>query len=249
MIRGIFLGLIFLIALILAAVFLTPLDFVLKQTGLNQAGVGWANVEGNILKGRINGLYVQSQPIGDVRLTLRPMSLLSGKATYDITWSGLGGRGSGTVSASSSALELSDVRGQQSVQALEGLAPPVRAIGGNIRLTGGAATLTRAGCEYGAGELSTDTLSRAAQQYGKTFNDLSGPISCVDGMVVVNMDGTGDMGDRITIAASATPTGSTSFAATVTTSDRDLTFLLPRLGFERRGDDWQYINNSDGVVR
>ncbi|MEO1641955.1 MAG: type II secretion system protein N [Pseudomonadota bacterium] len=249
MIRGLFLTLLLIIALLIGAVVFTPLEFVLKHAGANQSGAGWASVEGNILKGRINGFYVRTQPVGDVRLELRPMSLLSGKATYDVTWSGVGGRGSGTVTASSGALELSEVRGQQLVQAIEGLAPQVRALGGEIRLSGGEARITREGCERGAGEVSTDTLGLAAAQYGKAFGELSGPISCVEGMFVVNMDGTGENGDRVTIAASASPLGATSFAATVTTMDSDLVFLLPRLGFERSGSDWQYINNSDGRVQ
>ncbi|MEM1036040.1 MAG: type II secretion system protein N [Pseudomonadota bacterium] len=249
MIRGFFLTLVLIVVALLGAVFFTPLEYVLKQAGVNQTGAGWASVEGNVLKGRINGFYVGTQPVGDVRLDLRPMSLLSGRATYDVNWSGVGGRGSGVVSASSNTLELSDVRGQQLVQSIEGLAAPVRAIGGEIRLSGGEARLTRQGCESGAGTLSTDTLSLALAQYGKNFGELSGPISCVDGMVVVNLDGTGEDNDRVTISASASLLGETSFAATVTTVDRELIFLLPRLGFERRGSDWQYINNSDGVVQ
>lgn len=246
MIKGIFLTIVFLIVLVLGAVFFTPLEFVLKQAGLDRTGAGWASVEGNILEGRVNGFYVQTQPVGDVRLKLNPMSLLSGKATYDVTWAGAGGRGSATASLSSSQLKLSDVRGQQMVQSIEGLAPPVRAIGGEVRLAAGSATLTRAGCEEAAGTLTTDTLSLAALQYGKSFGELSGPISCVDGAFIVNLDGNAENGDRVTIAASASPLGSTTFAATVTTMDSDLVFVLPRLGFERQGNDWQYINNSDG---
>ncbi|MEM7493248.1 MAG: type II secretion system protein N [Pseudomonadota bacterium] len=249
MIRWIFYLILFCLVVLVGATLLTPLGFVLKQSGVDRSGAGWASAEGSIVQGRINGLYVGTQPIGDVRMTLRPLSLLSGKATYDVTWSGPGGRGSGLLSASRNALELSDVRAQQRVQAIEGLAPAVRAVGGEVRLRDGAAKVTRAGCERASGDISTDTLSLAAKQYGKQFGELSGPISCLEGAFVVNLDGTGPDGDRVTVAASATPLGQTSFAATVTTSDSEISFLLPRLGFERRGDDWQYINNSDGVVR
>lgn len=246
MIKGIFLTIVFLVILVLGAVFFTPLEYVLKQAGMDRTGAGWASVEGNIVEGRINGFFIQSQPIGDVRLKLKPMSLLSGKATYEVTWSGAGGRGSGLASLSSDQLDLTDVRAQQMVQSIEGLAPPVRAIGGEVRLAAGRATLTRAGCEAAGGTLSTDTLALAALQYGKSFGELSGPISCLDGAFIVNLDGRAENDDRVTIAASASPLGATTFAATVTTMDSDLVFVLPRLGFERNGDDWQYIDNSDG---
>ncbi|MEM1391676.1 MAG: type II secretion system protein N [Pseudomonadota bacterium] len=249
MIRGILFLILFCIVVLIGGLFMTPLGYVLKQTGADRAGAGWASVEGNVFRGRINGLYVGTQPIGDVRMSLRPLSLLSGKATYDVTWSGVGGRGSGTLAASTNAIEFRDVRAQQMVQAIEGLAPAVRAVGGEVRLRDGEGRVTRAGCERASGFISTDALALAATQYGKRFGDLGGPISCLEGSIVVNLDGTGPDGDRVTIAASATPLGETSFAATVTTQDSDLGFLLPRLGFERRGNDWQYINNSDGVVR
>lgn len=244
MIKGFFLTLLFLIVLAASAVVFTPLEFVLKQAGLDRTGAGWASVEGNILEGRINGFYVQTQPVGDVRLKLKLRSLLSGKATYEVTWSGAGGRGSGLASLSSSKLELSDVRGQHSVQAIEGLAAPVRSIGGEVRLGDGSAVLTRSGCEAAGGTLSTDTLALAAIQYGKSFGELSGPLSCNDGVLYVNLDGAAENGDRVAIVASASPLGGTEFTATVTTIDSDLVFVLPRMGFERVGNDWQYVNTS-----
>jgi len=246
MIKGILLTLALIVSVIAGAVIFTPLEYVLKQAGLERTGAGWANVEGNILEGRISGFYLQNQPVGDVRLKLKPRSLLSGQAAYEISWSGAGGRGSGLAAISSKAITLSNIRGQHMVQAIEGLAPQVRAIGGEIRLADGSATLTRQGCEDAGGTLSTDTLSRAATQYGKTFGDLSGPVSCLEGAFVVNLEGRAQNGDRVTIAASASPLGQSSFAATVTTNDSDLLFVLPRIGFVRSGNDWQYINNSDG---
>lgn len=246
MIKGILLTLVLIFTVIFGAVIFTPLEFVLKKAGLDQTGVGWANVEGNILEGRISGFFVQNQPVGDVRLKLQPGSLLSGRAAYEISWSGAGGRGSGLAAISSKAVFLSDIRGQHMVQAIEGLAPQVRAIGGEVRLADGGARLTRKGCEDAGGTLSTDALSRAATQYGKTFGDLSGPVSCREGALEVNLEGRAQNGDSVTIAAWASPLGKSSFAATVTTKDADLLFVLPRIGFVRSGEDWQYINNSDG---
>ena len=251
MIKGLFFTIIFLLIAAIAAAFFTPLEFVLKQAGVNRAGVGWASAEGNILQGRINGFFVQSQSVGDVKLKLRPASLLSGRATYDVTWSGAGGRGAGEVSLSSGTVSYENLRAQQQVRSIEGLAPAVRAIGGEVRLADGAGRVTRQGCEEASGTVSSDTLRLAAGQYGKDFGEVSGPISCVEGAFVLTLAGRSpSTSDRVTVSASASLLGQTSFVATVETADRDLTFILPQIGFERRGNEWEYRHSANaGVIR
>ena len=63
--RRFLLLIIFIVVLIAGAFAMTPLGFVLTQSGARDLGVGWAKVDGTLLNGRISGLYVGTQPIGD----------------------------------------------------------------------------------------------------------------------------------------------------------------------------------------
>ena len=95
MIRGLVLLILGAAVLVVGLVAFTPLGFVLERSGLANVGAGWAQAEGSLLKGRIGGLHVRGQAVGDVVATLRPLSLLKGQAVYDVQWAGAGGRGTG----------------------------------------------------------------------------------------------------------------------------------------------------------
>lgn len=199
--RKFLLLLLFLAALIVAAVAFTPLGFVLSQSGLDRAGVGWAKVDGSVSNGRISGFYIQNQPVGDVKLKLRPMSLLSLSPTYDVQWGGAGGRGTGVVKLTRSTVDASELRAQQNISSIESLVPPVRAIGGSIRISDGAVKVTQSGCEFASGQISTDALTRVAEQYGKTVSVLEGPLSCDAGRFLLEMTGQSDAADKVLINA------------------------------------------------
>ncbi len=247
MIRSLFLIIILLVVLVITLIWTVPLELVLRQSGVANPNIGWAQVEGTVRKGRINGLFTSGQAIGDVSLELRPMSLLSLSPVYDVQWGGAGGRGTGVAKISGSTLELSELRLEQQVSAIEGLATPIRAIGGTLRLIDGEAKLSQLGCEHASGEMTTDVLSRAADQYGRDFGALSGPVSCEDGAFVLSMSGQSSNSDRMQMDARASFLGQAEFSTEVSTADTELTLVLSQIGFEFRDGAWRY-NYSTGVM-
>ena len=70
--RRLILLIVFIVVLIGALIAYTPLGYVLNQSGASAAGVGWAKVDGTISKGKLSGLYIDTQPFVDVNLQLRP---------------------------------------------------------------------------------------------------------------------------------------------------------------------------------
>jgi general secretion pathway protein N len=194
-------------------------------------GAGWAQSEGTLLKGRISGLHMQGQVVGDVVLKLRPLSLLRLSPTYDVQWGGAAGRGTGVIALKGETLVATQVTLQQDLSGIEGLAPPVRAIGGSVRLDQGAMTISRAGCASASGTISSDALSNAAAQYGRQFGELSGPLSCRDGDVVVALNGQSDAGDMVALNASASFLGQSNFDVKVTTQNGEVRYLLTQVGF------------------
>ncbi len=238
--RTLFLLIVLVVSVIIALIWTVPLEVALRQAGVGGAGVGWANVEGTIRKGRINGLFTPGQAIGDISMELRPLSLLTLSPVYDVQWGGAGGRGSGTAKISGTKLILSDIRMVQQVSAIEGLAMPVRAVGGTLELRGGSATLTQEGCSAASGQLTTDVLSRAAQQYGREFGSLAGPLSCQDGAFQVELEGQSQAGDRVDLDTQASLDGRADFTASVVTQDPELMLVLKEVGFTFTDGAWAY---------
>ncbi|MEL6729320.1 MAG: type II secretion system protein N [Pseudomonadota bacterium] len=248
--RKLFLLLIFVLVLAGSLFAFTPLGFVLRQSGISGAtGVGWAKADGTLMNGRISGLYVGTQPLGDVSLSLRPASLLTLQPSYDIQWGGAGGRGTGVLTLSRSGFSGTDIRMQQEIGALEGLAPPVRAMGGSLRLNDGAFRLTQTGCESASGTLSSNTLSTLAAQYGRQFGDVSGPISCDAGAFVIDLEGSSEAGDRVVIDARALLNGQGEFATEVETQDTQIIIALQQVGFVRENGRFVYRQSRAGVLQ
>lgn len=242
--RRLLLLILFVVILLGSLVAFTPLGFVVGQSGVQAAGVGWAKVDGTLMKGRISGLYMGTQPIGDVSLKLRPMSLLSLQPSYDVQWGGAGGRGTGVLTLSRAALTGSDIRMQQEIGALEGLSAPVRAMGGSLRVEGGAFRLTETGCETASGTLSTNTLSSLAAQYGRQFGQITGPVSCDAGAFQIEMAGDSDAGDRVEIDANAAFSGQSDFVTRINTQDTQIVIALTQIGFVRENGQFVYRQSS-----
>lgn len=238
--RKLLLLILFVIMLIGGLFAFTPLGFVLSQSGAGSLGVGWAKADGTLLKGRISGLYVGTQPIGDVSLELRPLSLLALRPSYDIQWGGAGGQGTAILTLSRRAISGDEVRMRQEIGALEGLDPAVRAMGGSLDVSDGAFRLTTTGCEAASGQLSTNTLSTLAAQYGRQFGDIAGPISCEDGAFILAMEGTSQANDRVMIDARAALTGQGEFATRVQTQDAQIIIALTQIGFARENGEFVY---------
>ena len=238
--RRLFLLVLFVLVLFGGVIAFTPLGFILGQSGAGGLGVGWAKADGTLLKGRISGLYAGTQPIGDVTLELRPLSLLTLRPSYDIQWGGAGGQGTAVLTLSRRALIGEDVRMRQEIGALEGLDPAVRAMGGSLDVSNGAFRLTQSGCESASGQMSTNTLTTLAAQYGRQFGEIAGPISCENGAFVLAMEGSSPSNDRVMIDARASLAGQGEFATRVQTQDAQIIIALTQIGFARENGEFVY---------
>ncbi len=246
--RTLFLIILFLLVAIGAAVAFTPLAYITAQSGAGRAGVGWAQVQGTLLNGRIDGLHVQGQPMGDVQLKLRPLSLISLAPEFDIQWGGPGGQGTGVVKVSKNRLAAREVRMQHQINAIEALAGPVRALGGIVRISNGAVVMTPVGCESASGKVTTDTLQVAAQQYGREFGIIEGPISCIERDLMLELNGTSQSGDSVQVDAKASVLGTSMFEVAINTADTQMTLGLSQIGFTFRDGAWRYSYEQKGSL-
>lgn len=235
-----------IIAFAVFAVSQVPLGFVLRRLPLNAMGVQWTQTEGTIWDGRVMGVYLNAQPLGDVDVSLDPLSLISLQPGMDIQWGGAGGRGAARFTILDRySFQASDLRVEQRVAALESLSSELRSIGGTLRVGQGAVTINGAQCVSATGNLQADTLALAARQFGRTFSDLTGTVSCEDGAFRIIMNGTGPDGDSVAIAANANMLGRADINVVANTADRDLQALLANAGFSRQDGQWIYQRTSD----
>ncbi|MEM5517705.1 type II secretion system protein N [Henriciella sp. AS95] len=228
-------------ALVWFAASRVPLGMVLTRLPLNDMGVEWTQSEGTVWDGRMSGVYINGQPVGDVDVALRPVSLLSLSPTMEVQWGGAGGRGAGVVTVKGSGdISASDVRVEQNISALESLTNEIRSIGGILRINGGSVEIVDNVCVSASGNVQTDALTRAAQQFGRQFSTLTGTITCEEGAFNIAMNGDSPDGDVLDFKAIADLNGNSRIDVTAETESDDIETLLARGGFTKSGDVWTY---------
>lgn len=230
------------------AVTTVPLGLVLGQLGLGGLGVGWAHTEGTLYRGRVNGVFTQQQVVGDIGLTLKPLSLFGGGLGYDIDMGGAGLRGTAGITLRPGQIELKDLRARQSIAALEGLAAPIRAMGGEVRIADGDAVFGLQGCKQVSGSVTSDVLTRAAGQYGKVFGPISGPLSCEDGLVVADLTSESPDGDVVRIFGRFGIGGQGDVRVEVETGDPAMAAFLSQANFSFQDDLWTYAYSARGAL-
>lgn len=238
--RRLFLIVLFVLVFIVSAAAYTPLGFILNRMHLSSMNIGWAKVDGTLRDGRISGLYVQNQPLGDVTLKLRMSSLWTLAPVYDVQWGGAGGRGSAVITLRQNAIEGEAVRAQQFISAIEGVAPPIRMTGGSVNVRDTQFRLTHSGCEQISGEVSTDVITRAGADYGIEIEALRGPVSCRDGQIMVSLTAESDAGDEIVIDAQSSLFGDGEVEMRVQTLDNRIALALSQFGFSAEDGEWVY---------
>ena len=235
-----------LVALLWFAAAQVPLGFALRKLPLNASGVQWTQSEGTIWNGRIMGVYLNGQPVGDVDVALKPLSLISFEPSMDVQWGGAGGRGAGTVTIlDEDSVEVSDLRLEQSISSLESLSPDLRAIGGTFRVSQGLIRIEGPVCESARGRLQTDTLALAARRFGRQFSDLTGTLRCSNGAFDLTLEGDSPAGDSLAINGEATLQGSATINVVADTQDREIETLLANAGFSRENGTWVYRRTAE----
>ena len=245
MFRWLLFGLLALVVAIVSAVRSMPLEFAMSQAGLPNPILSWSSAQGTITKGRLNTVSLGPQLVGDILVKQRFLNPFSRSITYDVQWGSAGGRGAGQIIASPDRVRVSDLRVQQNVVAMPGLVQAVRELGGTIRILNGAFEIDQAGCNFAEGLITTDVLMRLGNQYGRSFTELKGPVSCENGLVLIALEATSNEGDSIEISGNIGINGTGEFNILVETLDPEIRLVLQEYGFKKtEGDVWRYRHQT-----
>ena len=140
--------------------------------------------------------------------------------------------------------QTAEAEAQLDLLKVESLSSDLRSIGGTFRLTDGHVRIDGQRCSEASGALHSDTLSIAAEQFGREFSDLTGALGCENGAFDIALSGDGPSGDSVNIDAAATLQGAATINVVVNTADRDIEMLLANAGFSREEGSWTYRRDA-----
>lgn len=226
-----------------------PLGFVLERMNLADRRISWAIVQGTVWNGRVSGLYYGSQPIGDVRTSLRLRDLLRAQIAYDVDVSGPVAMGEGiVVLGQTSSIRAREVDIELRLQALTGLHANIREIGGHLNIRNGHILMDRSGCLEASGNLTSDLATNLAATFGQSWPEAAGHISCERKVLRFVMTGEGPLGEEFR-GEGRIGSAETTLEAMIGNAGPELGYGLALIGFVP--DDGSYIlrwNSDDRQV-
>lgn len=179
------LGLVFVLLLIAALVVFMPLRAVSAATGVGRD----AAVFGSVWNGHVQGLAAGPRRLANADVTMRPASLLTGRAVFDWTVEDSALRGSGRAAAGFGSQRLSDVRLSLTPAAFMTLP------GGLISPQDAASVVAervvwRDGqCVEAEGRVRSDALYALGQRLGADLPALDGVLACREGALAILLSG------------------------------------------------------------
>ena len=177
--RKILLLSIFIGVLVLTLVASAPLSFILKRSGIVQQGVSWQQARGTIWHGQVTGLSVRGDAIGAVQGDFSLLRMVQGQPGHLIRWSGPQGQGSALAAMSGPGIKVRKGRAAMTFDATR-ISSVFPAQDVSLRLS----------------NVSIDATSKGCQ------SELDGSLSCVDGELVVSVEGRAADGTRIAAKSS-----------------------------------------------
>ncbi|MEZ6000850.1 type II secretion system protein N [Hyphomonas sp.] len=178
-----------------------PLSFILKRSGIVQQGVSWQQARGTAFHGQVTGLAMRGDPVGAVQGDFSLLRMVQGQPGHLIRWSGPMGQGSALATLSGSSVKIRKGRAAVTFDATR-ISTLFPAQDVSLRLSNVSIDANASGCRAASGDVTTDALSRISAVYGANWPDLDGSLSCVDGEIVVSVEGQAADGTRISAKSS-----------------------------------------------
>ena len=198
----------------------------------NASGVRAGLVQGSVWDAWILRLSAGGPPIAETRAALRPASLLTGAARFDVSLRDDTLRGDGVLVLQPGGAALEQARGGAALSRFPFLAalPPDQSVQLDINRL---AVDSRGRCRQADGTVSTAALAAAGETFGAALPVLEGGFLCAGEAIAVQLDGRTDameVSGRIRFDP-----GGPAWRVTARTSDRDVVAALSLIGFVQTG--------------
>ncbi len=193
--------------------------------------------QGSLWRGDLLAVAVDGVLLGDVAFTVSPFNLLVGAVQMDfmVGKGAANGEGRARLALIGQAFELRDARIDFNLAAIRNYTLFGAPYSGQIKADVAHLKLTRLGCSAADARIETTALSRLSQQTIGEALILSGPATCADRALAVNLSGEGAAG-RADIGVVIAPDFTYELTAAVKPERSELRTALKLIGFEIRGE-------------
>ncbi len=199
--------------------------------------ISFGGTQGSLWRGELVAVAVDGVLVGDVAFTVSPYSLLVGAVQMDFTVGkgAASGEGKARLALIGRAFELRDARIDFNLASIRNYTLFGATYSGQLKAEVAHLKLTRFGCAAADGRIETTVLSRLSQQTIGEALVLSGPASCADRALAVNLIGEASAG-RADIGVVIAPDFTYELMAAVKPERSELRTALKLIGFEIRGE-------------
>lgn len=215
----------------LAVLVTLPLAFVLRTLDLPASGVSFSRASGTVWNGEVAGLSWRGNDLGGAKISFRPLSFLLGRLGATIAFDGTGIiKGAGYVALTPRGVFVDDLSVSADVASLPILLP----LSGQISVQIAHADLRRGGCARVEGAATTDALMHRPAGLAWRGPELSGPIECRDGAIVIPLKG-GAESQAVAVAMTLGADGSFGIRVEARAPDSAVASVLSAIGFVEMG--------------
>jgi hypothetical protein len=213
-------------------------DRAAAQTGF-EAGL----VQGTVWNNQIVRLRADRAVIQDIRSSLRPAGLFTGKARFDVEIQDRSLRGTGLVSLTPGTVSIDDTQLTIRLDMIPEIVQSGLARGQSARVTIDSVTLTHEGdCIEAAGKIVTPVLIATGERYGVDLPLLNGSLRCAGGDLALDLTGQNDIiGVSGLIRVNSQDM---DWSLEAQTTNTNMIAALSFLGFEQNGST--FAARSDG---
>ncbi len=222
-----------IVSFLAAAIVMAPASLITPFLNSGGANIQYRDVTGSLWKGEIRGVSTGDVYLGDVGYRLRPMALLAGALSADLTAMDGAAIGAGRVNVHliSQRVSVEDANFAFDLSAVRRYSLFGIPYQGRIETRGAGLVWSRDGCSSASGEIWTDVLDASSKTLVGESLLLAGPASCDGGQIHITLKGGNREGVaefKISIDQSMTY----RVMASVDLGRADLENNLRRLGFE-----------------
>ena len=177
------LALVFAAAFALCLLLLFPLAFALSLSPLPAQGFHARAVSGSIWAGRAEGAGFGGVPLGDLRVSLSPFALATGKARFRFAPE------TGTAGPAGALIAARGAFAAEGITAVVPMPPFVPGLGATLSLQDFDVSFAGNACRAASGAVTADVRMETASL------SLAGTATCADGLLLLPLTGRTSAGD------------------------------------------------------
>lgn len=207
-----------------------PLSAVLRAANVEARGLSFSRASGTVWNGRIEGLRWRGHDLGAAQLAAQPWALFLGRLAADVALDGGVMAGGGSIALKPGGVAIDDLTLSANVADLPVLLP----LSGKVAIELAHADVGADGCRRIDGAVHTDALVNRPAGLAWSGPELSGPMTCSGGAVVIPLKG--DTGaESIAVAMTLERDGSFGLRVEARTPNAAVVSILSAVGFVESG--------------